>query len=178
MSAESAESARLFFALWPPRGLAEELVALARRIDNGRPSRADTVHLTLAFLGNVAVDRIATLHSVGCAVAAKAFELHLDRLGYWSDKRLLWAGAAEQPALTDLVGRLRSALASAGFAVDGANRPFIPHVTLLRKLPEKPAVLAFPRLDPWPCRGFVLVRSRLSAAGPAYEILAEFPLLP
>ena len=47
---------RLFFALWPPedlsRALADGAEALARRF-GGKPARRETIHLTLAFLGEV-----------------------------------------------------------------------------------------------------------------------------
>jgi len=173
----SADTVRLFFALWPPAGLAEQLAALARQIGGGRATRADTIHLTLAFLGAVPVDRLDALRAVAATIEAPAFELHIDRLGYWAHKHLLWAGCAPEPALAGLVDLLRCALQNAGFAeVDGKRQEFFPHVTLLRKLAEKAQPGDCPQLDRWPCQRFVLVRSRLSAAGSVYETIGEFPL--
>lgn len=174
----SADTARLFFALWPPAGLAEQLAGLARQLGGGRATRADTIHLTLAFLGERAVADIAALTEAAAEVRAAAFELVLDRLGYWAHNRLAWAGCAPAPGLDRLVECLRERLAAAGLAVDGENRPFFPHLTLVRRLAATPVLPALPQLDPWPCRGFVLVRSRLAAAGPTYDILGQFPLSP
>jgi len=47
---------RLFFALWPPTAAAEQLTDIANSISKqlgGKPTRQDTVHLTLAFLADV-----------------------------------------------------------------------------------------------------------------------------
>ena len=48
---------RIFFALWPEPGVARQLDALAgaaHAVCGGRRMRRDTLHLTLAFLGDVA----------------------------------------------------------------------------------------------------------------------------
>ena len=47
---------RLFFALWPAREMADALTDWAAPIagqSGGRLTRAETIHMTLAFLGNV-----------------------------------------------------------------------------------------------------------------------------
>lgn len=146
----------------------------------GRATRRDTIHLTLAFLGDVPESRLAELGEVAAAVRGAAFDLRLDRLGYWQHNHLLWAGGETPAALTALHGALRKALAAGGFKVDGEGRSFAPHVTLVRKLPPTCGLAAgqeapMPTLA-WSCQRFFLVRSRLLSSGSDYLILRDFSL--
>lgn len=175
---------RLFFALWPPAdvvdGLGELAVAAAQRF-GGQPSRRETLHMTLAFLGEVAESEIPALIAAGHRVAAAPFSLQIDRLGFWRHNRLLWAGCAPDAGLDALVAALGQNLAAAGHALPGRSRAFTPHLTLVRKLPvttSLEAVADFPctGLPAWPCTRFVLVASQLSASGSSYSPLAEFTL--
>ena len=174
---------RLFFALWPPRPLAEQLADIARSCAarfGGRPTRAETIHLTTAFLGEVAEARLPKLVKAAEEVRGAPFTLTLDRLGYWGHNRLLWAGstdAAVPAALGETVAGLHRALRQAGFAVADEDRLFAPHLTLVRKLRKAPERLALPAIAPldWPCSSLVLVSSQLSSVGSAYQIVGEFP---
>ena len=182
-STERPATARVFFALWPPAGVADPLADIAREAAGrfgGRATRRETIHLTLAFLGDVAESRLAELGAAAAEVRAAPFDFSLDRLGFWRHNHLLWAGCDQPPAaLDDLQASLGKALARAGFKVDGQGRSFSPHVTLVRHIPlgVEPGQLGT-LLPPdglsWPCEHFVLVRSALSSAGPAYRILREF----
>lgn len=172
--------ARLFFALWPALeqaaalyGKANEIAAVA----GGRVMRQETLHLTLAFLGDVAVSNLPAV----CAVADAVQKLHtgrpaptFDRLGWWQHNRVVWAGcSAADGAMTRLAAELAQGLEKAGIAFE--QRTFVPHVTLMRKVGE---MRAFPSMQAqrWDCREFVLVRSRLSDKGAAYERVAAWPL--
>jgi len=80
---ETSESGplRLFFALWPDDATRDALNRTGKWLHQhwgGRRMRADTLHITLAFLGSSPVDRLDVL--VGCASMVKtgAFELVLD----------------------------------------------------------------------------------------------------
>ena len=141
---------RLFFALWPPervaRALATKAHVLARRF-GGKPTRWETMHMTLAFL--------------------------VDRLGVWRHHRLIWAACPAVPPLRALALDLRERLRAADVACDEPRR-FAPHLSLVRKAGDVPEPSAIEPL-PWPCGGFVLIRSRLTEAGPDYLNVAEFP---
>lgn len=177
-------TARLFFALWPEPELAASLAAHATDIAGryqARPMRRDTIHLTLHFLGDVAETALPRLVEAGRSVRAAPFGLDIDRLAVWQHNHLLWAGCQETPAaLLELVGKLRSALLASGSPVGDIRRPFAPHITLVRKLPVVAEPFVLPQIEAtrWPCTRFVLVRSRLSAQGPDYQTIAEFPLVP
>jgi 2'-5' RNA ligase len=179
-------TARVFFALWPSAEVADRLGDIAQDAAlsfGGRATRSDTIHLTLAFLGNVPEARLPELSSAAAAVCVEPFSIRLDRLGFWSHNHLLWAGCQTSAArLDELFGQLRLALTRAGFRVGGEGRDFAPHVTLVRHVPESAAPsenLPLPPIEPlrWCCERFVLVRSTLSVLGPAYRIVDEFPLL-
>ncbi|NJD24338.1 MAG: RNA 2',3'-cyclic phosphodiesterase [Betaproteobacteria bacterium] len=177
----AGETARVFFALWPLASLAAELSAIAARwaqSAGGRATRRDTIHLTLAFLGDVPTARLGALRRAAERVRGESFDLTLNRAGVWRHNRIAWVGAdTVPPALAGLAGSLAGELAAAGFAVADPGRRFVPHVTLVRKVLDLTSVA--PPFAPllWRCDRFVLVRSRLSAKGSDYEQVAETPLL-
>lgn len=177
---EERATARVFFALWPPPEVARQLAAAAENFAvqaGGGATRRETIHLTLAFLGAVPVDRLADLEGAARRVRSAPFELVIDRYGFWRHNRIFWAGCGRIPeALDALAGKLAATLADAGFSGAEPGRVFAPHVTLARKVRDgDPTWPTCPPLA-WPCRHFVLMRSRLSARGPDYETLAVFPL--
>lgn len=153
-------SKRLFFALWPDAGAARQLHETGRELQEvcgGRLMSRETLHVTLAFLGQVPVERLPELEAIAAAMRADAFDLHLDRLGYWSHNHVLWAGCLEPPTpLMALAEGLQTRLREAGFALE--DRTFAPHVTLLRKAPnESPVPLA--RVISWQAGEILLVES-------------------
>ena len=165
--------ARLFFAIWPDEPAARQLAALARdlavRVD-GKPVPQARIHLTLAFLGDIAPDRIEAAKGIG--VDGPGFDLALDKLGGFREARVAWAGCIAPPvALLDLERSLVAALRRDGFEIE--DRPFAPHVTLVRRTRR-----ATPRLAPqpiaWRVREVALMRSELGTG--RYSTLAAWPL--
>ena len=175
------DKARVFFALWPDdrvrSGLHRTAVDGARRF-GGRAMSAQTLHLTLAFIGDVAVDQLPVLTEAAAGVNGNRFSLTLDRLGFWGHNRILWAGSQrDEPCLTHLAHELAGRLQAAGYSSGiRTGRAFAPHVTLVRKVTaQKPLLPDLPALE-WACNSLVLVQSRLSSAGSSYDILEEWPL--
>jgi len=166
-----ARPLRLFFALWPDeaaRTALERWSAAIHRAAGGRATRGDSIHMTLAFLGDCDPKRLDELKSAAASVPARPFELVLDDAGFWKHNRIAWAAATQTPAtLETLVSDLRAALAAARFAFD--PKPFVSHVTLVRK--AQPG-FAMPALDPirWQVTGFVLVRSVMRPGGSDYLV--------
>lgn len=166
---------RVFFAVWPDDTAAKALHAVAREAQKGcrgRLMRRETLHLTLAFLGDVSDDRIADARRVADALAGEPFDISLDELGYWKHNRILWAGGVSPP-LTFLAKDLNDGLRASGFRLD--SRPFVAHMTLLRdaRCAETPV---FTEPVAWPVREFVLVESKLSSDGARYEAIGRWPL--
>ncbi|OHC60376.1 MAG: 2'-5' RNA ligase [Rhodocyclales bacterium GWA2_65_19] len=178
-------AARVFFALWPSPEVAERLGTIADAAAlsfGGRATRRDTIHLTLAFLGNVPEARLPELSKAVASLRAAPFAINVNHLGFWAHNHLLWAGCKAPSAPLDVLSsQLRRALARAGFRVGGEGRDFVPHVTLVRRVPEATAPSdsnPLPSIAPliWRSERFVLVRSMLSALGSSYRIIDEFQL--
>jgi 2'-5' RNA ligase len=179
MMSESRAS-RVFFALWPDDAATAHLSALAHDLaarGGGRVVRPASLHLTLAFVGAVAADRIPLLEEIAGAVRTESFELSLDRLGFWPQRGILWAGCRQAPApLRRLAGALVTGLRAAGFAIDArSGSDLVPHVTLARRA----RCAALPRLGTpitWQVGEFALVESHLHPFAANYTVLAGFPL--
>ncbi len=137
----------------------------------GRATKAEKIHLTLFFVGEVERSRIAGLLAAAAAVRSASFELVIDRLGYFRRARIAWAGAACPPALASVVAQLTKSLAAEG--IEGEDRPVCPaHHARARGGPQarrRP-------LDPviWNAHDFVLVESTRAARASAYEILERW----
>ena len=167
------ERARVFFALWPDddvRAALSEAAQKAQAECQGRATAAAKIHLTLFFVGAVARSELPTLERCAESIAGRPFGLATDVLGYWRHNRIVWAGARETPpALTALVADLTAALAAAGYR--GEDRPYVPHVTLVRsaRRPPRALDLTVPR---WDAREIVLAES----AGGRYDVRSRWPL--
>lgn len=135
--------------------------------------RADTLHITLAFLGSTPTDQLEALIACADTVQTDAFDLILDQAGYWRHNRIGWFGASQTPLQhIELVSALNAALQVAGFPVDA--RPHVPHVTLLRKSAGG-EVSACEQVH-WPVNDFVLAASCTASDGARYEVLRRWPL--
>lgn len=171
-------SQRVFLALWPGPEVAARLHRISLEAEKrcgGRCMRRNTLHITLAFLGEVAESRLPLIGEAMAALQAGPFRLRIDTSGYWAHNRIVWAGCRAWPAQLDaLVGDMRGALANVGLAV-AADNAFFPHVTLLRKAH---AVEALPEFEPidWAVDEWVLVASCPLSDGASYRRLAGWPL--
>ena len=172
---------RLFFALWPGAAVSAGLAEAAERLHGvcgGRRTRAETIHLTLAFLGEVESELIDDLFAVAGEIRVPAFKLNLTRFGWWAHNRIAWAAPDGIPEeLMLLADALREGMLAAGFRFD--TKPFVPHVTLLRKADCRKTTLPDPDGEAeWRAEDFVLVRSLSSGeSGPDYNVVGRWPLL-
>jgi 2'-5' RNA ligase len=141
----------------------------------GRIIPADNLHVTLAFLGNVAADRLSDALHAADAVAAEPFTLTLDRIEPWRRSQVLVLSAAVVPsALGSLVEQLRINLLQQKFKL--TDELYRPHVTLLRRLPAH--YRRVEDIDPleWQVADFVLVDSVTTQEGSRYSIRHRWPL--
>jgi 2'-5' RNA ligase len=154
-----AHGERLFFALLPPPAIQAELGRLGawgERRCGGHAVRADKLHLTLLYLGELAADVAAATRKVAAGVRFSPFEVTLDRIEYWPGPRLYCAvPAAPLPSAAALATSLRAALRD---VVALPERPFAAHVTLLRR-PRRLHELPMPPLA-WMASEFWLMSSR------------------
>lgn len=187
---------RLFFALWPPPTLREQLVALRRPLAHGlgrgswgasaagteaipagdespavRLSHPRDLHLTLVFVGAVEAHLRPCVEAAGDDIACRAFELTLDQTGSWARQRVWVAEPRQAPgALFGLVGQLQQNLLVCG--LEPEKRRYRPHVTLARKAP--PIEMSAVSLR-WPVTELVLAASR-SGRRPSYAIVRRWSL--
>ncbi|HEX6795361.1 MAG TPA: RNA 2',3'-cyclic phosphodiesterase [Casimicrobiaceae bacterium] len=177
MPQSTAPTARVFFALVPPREVQQTLgeVALetARRA-HGRPVPAENLHITLAFIGAWPVARLPTLLDAAARVHGEPMHIALDTLGAFRRAGIAWIGPSLVPdALTRLAMSLADALSVVGVVLDA--QPYRPHVTLARHCrgPYPDGASGPFRFD---ADRFVLMQSQTPAEGARYSVVADWPL--
>jgi 2'-5' RNA ligase len=139
----------------------------------GRPTRQESIHLTLAFLGDITPDRIDDARAVGTRAAFEPFAFTIDATGCWGHNGVAWVAPSVTPKpLLSLVGSLGVALLETGFRVE--ERPYAAHVTVVRKARCRPFDLTLAPV-PWRVEDFVLVRSDLSVEGSRYTVIGRWP---
>jgi 2'-5' RNA ligase len=130
---------RLFAGVEIDERLREHCVAIQARLQranfSARYEEREKMHVTLAFLGNVAP---LGLHEIeraleAVASATHAFAVRFDRIGAFPNERrprVVWLGSrAQNPSFRALAQTLRAAYRELGFAFD--EDP-VAHVTLAR----------------------------------------------
>ena len=135
------ERVRSFVAVELPEELKHELLEINGRLKSGGHTGVKWVdprgiHLTLKFLGDVAVDRLDNITAV-LAEATRGiprFQLEIGGLGVFPNPRrvrVVWVGiSGEIDKLQQLQQRVESSLAKIGFPAEA--RQFTPHLTLAR----------------------------------------------
>ncbi|HEX9451734.1 MAG TPA: RNA 2',3'-cyclic phosphodiesterase [Burkholderiales bacterium] len=168
---------RVYFALWPGAGVRAALAQAARsmhRVTHGRQARDESLHLTLAFVGDTDVENLPRLMAPPAGVFTPAFLLILDDWGCWARNGIGWTAPARIPeSLRDLAANLEGWLRGAGFELE--HRAFTPHVTLVRKAQCAPLPDAMVPIA-WQVDEFSLIRSELAPGGSRYSVLHTWPL--
>ncbi len=167
--------ARLFFALWPDDAAVVRLSRLAEGLAQsagGKAVPAAKIHLTIAFLGEVASHRIDDARAAAAIVDVPGFRLKVDIAGSFSGARVAWAGASSVPrALAALELGLAAQLRQRGFELE--ERPFAPHLTLSRKI-ERP--FARVPIEPIGWDAFALALVRAGSGAGRYTTLESWAL--
>ena len=168
---------RLYFALWPDDGIRLQLsryrLQLARE-GEGHAVFPATLHMTLAFLGDVHETLIPSVEKVADELQAAPFNYGVNIAGCFPKAGVAWLGAKETPSpLFELQKKLQASLAAAKLGHD--TRTFRPHITVVRdvKAPFADRAIAPVR---WPVDHFSLVSVRPGPAGPEYEVLNNWRL--
>ena len=173
----AANRVRTFFALVPEEPVRLQFLALAREVarrSRGRAISGEHVHLTLAFLGDVFVERVSELRRIGDQMSAQGAVLDFDTLGAWRASGVAWvAPSSLPPVLLQLHAALHGALTEASFAME--SRPFRPHVTLARRCVQPHPRSRCPVVR-WPVKRLCLIGSELRPEGPRHSTLAEWAL--
>lgn len=169
---------RLFFALWPNDIIRSEINQLNTTVTqkrSGQRTKIENLHITLVFLGHVDLATKAKIQHIAATVQNERFVLTLDTLGYWPKPRIVWLGSRQTPlALQNLVSHLTYRLQQ---EVDYSpeNRPYHPHVTLMRKAAPLKTLPAFSPIH-WQINDFSLVRSITERHGVCYQVIDRWQL--
>jgi 2'-5' RNA ligase len=174
---------RLFVALGLPAAAAAELAVIQLpRVAGVRLAEPGQMHLTLHYLGEANVERMAAALR---AVAAPAFPLEIEGVGQFPSAGgalTLWAGLRASVALLGLHAAVADALAAEGFQPEA--RRYTPHITLARCEPGVPADVVAEFLDRrrafalpgLPVTEFGLYSSARVGDAPVYRCERSFPL--
>jgi 2'-5' RNA ligase len=179
---------RLFVAIELSEEIRKRLVAIQETLRAHAPrlnwTRAENLHLTLKFLGEVRDADVPRLTEALATVRASApIEISATHVQCFPPSgriRIISAGMPRVPALLRLAGDIDDACLAAGFPKEG--RPWTPHITIGRaKEPLRPVLRS--RLSPAAGQlpsptmrvdRFVLFSSKLSQASASYAPIASF----
>jgi len=171
------ERLRLFFALWPDAATRHRLGQLAQQVagPRERPVANRNLHLTLAFLGGIDHNRLDAVHKAADTVATDTLSVTLDTLELWPRPRIICLTPSAPPnSLQTLVSDLTGALGLRNLPVD--DRPFKPHVTLLRHADPNHHMPQMEMPLRWTADGFRLIASRTTQTGPVYTPIGQWPV--
>lgn len=173
---------RLFIAIELPDDIKKSLAKLRVDIPGARWVAQDQIHLTLAFLGEVAETSLALLSNKLSQIQASEFKLCFAGTGCFPDRRrprVLWVSLKPEPCLNVLATKIHAAVLSSGIPQE--KRPFFAHITLARlKLPAFRESSAFlvqtltGSIPPVLVREFILFQSCLTPQGALHSPLKNF----
>ena len=174
---------RLFIAAELPEELLEALAETSadlRASVRGRYVGTDSLHVTLAFLGDVEGSRVPGVEAALAGACAKhePFRVRLAELGHFGRQReaTLWQGfdAAGQAGFAALAKDVRAGLEARGFAFDA--KPFRAHVTLMRQADVTHGALPMAAAAAGTVDTVTLFKSDLSGKRPVYTPLVTVGL--
>lgn len=175
--AKPAGGKRVFFALLPDSDTVAAIEHHAAQYSplSGRKVPPANYHITLLFLGNVEQRVLDALRMDCRGLHAPAVEMAISEAGWWKKAGILWLGPKQAPIeLLGLVDQLNNLAGQRRLPRE--NRPYVPHITLMRKVSEAPL---HPLIQPftWRADSFSLMESILHPEGVEYRELESWPLI-
>ena len=169
---------RVFFGLWPDQATRQDISRVFKNSpqssQTGQSFRAENLHLTLAFAGNVSADQLDCYIEAAHKLKSASFDLELNIFGYFKQARVFWLGPGTIPAaLSRLQSDLAEALTHCGYQAE--NHVFTPHITLMRKT-QLTNTSSCDSSILWKVNQFVLLESIQTSEGVTYQPLKTFDL--
>ena len=125
---------RQFIALTFNSSFKEELVHIMDNLKEegiqGKYYNPDNLHMTLAFFGET--NRQDKIMEIIQSIPFPEITIIINRIGHF--KKIYWVGIQENSELDTYVNTLRNALKEHNIPFD--EKPFYPHITILRKAEE------------------------------------------
>lgn len=178
---------RTFVALDLPPAVKGQLEKLIDELRHSRPAvtwvKADRLHLTIKFLGNVPAEKIAEITTALQGAASRSAPFRLQPSGCEAfpslkQMRVIWVGLkGDREQLSALRTDVEAALAPLGFPPEG--RPFRAHLTIgrvkgpreLNSLQQALQAQRHFQVEAFDVTELVLYKSDLRSEGPLYTPL-------
>lgn len=165
---------RLFIALKLNEAMKEALwdVTDAMRTQGIRANYVpeENLHVTLAFLGEVAPGTVPAIEDAICSVPFAPLTLATGEIGNFGN--LLYVGLEENDQLHKYVTRLRQALDNAGIEFD--HKKFKAHITIARKVEGKRVFHLQVKKERMTAHGVSLFRSDRVSGGMRYTEIGYY----
>lgn len=177
---------RLFIGIVPDESTRMACTAIAERLHtNGVYARyvdAKNYHLTLAFLGNVDMDRIEEITAAIDAIALRhaLFDLSFDRIGAFPNERrprVVFVGSrGSSPQYRALAEDVRAACEELRFTLE--HEDAVPHITVARVAKSDHRPLPMLDIEKFTARitALTLFESTPTEGATRYSVLHRSPL--
>jgi RNA 2',3'-cyclic 3'-phosphodiesterase len=190
------EDIRAFIAVEIPAEIKQKLAEIEEKLRSRKyPAKwvaADSIHLTLKFLGNISLDTVPKVRDVmeEASLYVPSFQIGINGLGVFPNLnhvQIIWAGVSGDLArLIELQKNIDSGLEKLGFTPE--SRPFTAHLTLARIRDEasnterdiagKMVNAVQFEAGNFKVESVSLIKSELRREGPLYTRIASIPFLP
>jgi RNA 2',3'-cyclic 3'-phosphodiesterase len=191
---------RLFVALDIDAGIRQKIATFMEGVRGFAPEarwvHPESLHVTLKFIGEMAVERLPDLQQELMGIRAAATRVTFRNYGFFPaarSARVFWVGIEADAGLGALAKAVDEACSR--LKIPPEERAFSPHLTLARgksgapgrrpddgrnrmfqRLQEKLVAFSAPEFGTMSPREFFLYESKLSPAGSRYTKLKGFPL--
>jgi RNA 2',3'-cyclic 3'-phosphodiesterase len=193
---------RIFIALDIDEAIRERIQRFMEGVRNFAPDarwvRAESLHVTLKFIGEKSADSVEEIKRVLAGVKSQSFDLTFRGYGFFptaKSARVFWIGIESGPEPANLAKNIDDA--TAALRIPKEDHEFSPHLTLARGgghsgapgwrkedasnknfklLQEKLSGLAVPEFGTMTAHEFYLYESKLMRGGSRYTKLARFPI--
>lgn len=171
---------RCFISLNVPENIKKEIVKMQDSLPefNGKITERENLHLTLKFLGEIDGEKAEKIRQKLKEIKFRKFESEIDKMGIFDEDfiRIIWVHLTNCDELQKIIDRKLKKM----FITE---KRFMGHLTIARvksikdkkKFLNELKKIEFPKIK-FAVDRFYLMKSKLTAEGPKYEIIEEYGL--